>query len=364
MRLDLDTDLSDLTDPSRGRHPLPDPRNLVAALARAGIGEGTRVVAYDDAAGAVAVRLWWLLRWLGLKGCRLSCSTAGSRKWIAEERPVESGPAPVPAPHPRPLAPRVRDELTVSRDDVARARALGLVLLDARAPERYRGEVEPIDARAGHIPGAVNAPFADNLTADAAPIFRSPDELRAGFARLGVGPDDGPRVVCYCGSGVTACHDLLALELAGIRGARLYPGSWSEWMATPDSEAPPCCRRVAGTRSGSRRADARCLPRSPRPRCREFPRKEPAHAHRTSFRPDDDRRRPAGGRVRLRPDRQTGRRPRPGGRHGTDDGHDAARPGAPAAREAGREVEVREQDVDGPGRAADGDRPARWNTSP
>lgn len=230
VRLSLDDDLSDLTDPSRGRHPLPDPRHLVAALARAGIGEGTRVVAYDDAAGAVAVRLWWLLRWLGLKGVGFVLD-GGIAKWTAEGRAVGSGPAPDAAPHPRPLTPRVRDELTVSRDVVARADALGLVLLDARAPERYRGEIEPIDTRAGHIPGAVNAPFADHLSGDTAPIFRSPEELRAGFARLGVGPDDGPRIVCYCGSGVTACHDLLALELAGIRGARLYPGSWSGWIA-------------------------------------------------------------------------------------------------------------------------------------
>lgn len=233
VRLSLDSDLSDLRDPARGRHPLPDPRALVAALARAGIGEGTRVVAYDDAAGGVAVRLWWLLRWLGLKGVGVVLD-GGLAKWLAEGRPVDSGPAPVPAPHPRPLAPRVRPELTVSRDEVARAEALGLVLLDARAPERYRGEVEPIDARAGHIPGAVNAPFAANLTADAAPVYRSPEELRAAFARLGLGPRDGGRIVCYCGSGVTACHDLLALELAGIRGARLYPGSWSEWVATTD----------------------------------------------------------------------------------------------------------------------------------
>ena len=232
VRLSLDTDLSDLRDLSRGRHPLPDPRNLVAALARAGIGEGTRVVAYDDAAGGVAARLWWLLRWLGLKGVGFLLD-GGLAKWTAEERPVESGTARDPAPHPRPLAPRAREELTVSRADVARAEALGLVLLDARAPERYRGEVEPIDTRAGHIPGALNAPFAANLTGNAAPLFRSPEELRAAFARLGLGPGDGPRVVCYCGSGVTACHDLLALELAGIRGARLYPGSWSEWVAGP-----------------------------------------------------------------------------------------------------------------------------------
>ncbi len=234
VRLDLDTDLSDLSDPSRGRHPLPDPRHLVAALARAGIGEGTRVVAYDDAAGAVAVRLWWLLRWLGQQGACVVLD-GGIAKWFAEGHAVESGPTPDRAPHPRPLAPRVCDELTVQRDEVARAEAPRLVLLDARAPERYRGEVEPIDARAGHIPGAVNAPFTNNLTADTAPIFRSTEELRAGFARLGLGPDDGPRVVCYCGSGVTACHDLLALELAGIRGARLYPGSWSEWIATQDN---------------------------------------------------------------------------------------------------------------------------------
>ncbi len=239
VRLDLDRDLSDLSDPRRGRHPLPDPRDLVAALARAGIGEGTRVIAYDDQAGGVAGRLWWLLRWLGREGAA-AVLDGGLPKWLAEGRPVASGPAPAPVAHPRPLPPLVRDGLTATAEEIAREAGRGLIVLDARAAERYRGEVEPIDARAGHIPGAVSAPFADNLAPGDPPVFRSPAELRATFARLGIAPPDGPRVVCSCGSGVTACHDLLALEAAGIRGARLYPGSWSEWIALhPDAGAPP-----------------------------------------------------------------------------------------------------------------------------
>jgi len=248
--LDLDTELSDLSKPRQGRHPLPEPDDLAAALARAGIGRGTRVVAYDDQGGSTAVRLWWLLRWLDAEasGTRCAILDGGITKWVAEGRPVEGAAAPgtaVPGarpalrrPHPAPLPAVTRPELTVDASLVARAGEAGLVLLDARAPERYRGEAEPIDARAGHIPGAVSAWWGENVTAGETPVFKSPAELRARFAALGV--TDGSRAISYCGSGVTGAHNLLALELAGLRGARLYPGSWSGWVALhPDAGSPP-----------------------------------------------------------------------------------------------------------------------------
>ncbi len=241
VRLDLERDLSDLSDLSRGRHPLPRPLDLVAALARAGIGQGTLVVVYDDQAGSVAARLWWLLRWLGQEGaCALL--DGGLQAWLARGLPAESGPAAAAAPHPRPLAPMARADLAATMSEVEREAGRGLLVLDARAAERYHGQIEPIDRRAGHIPGAVSAPYAQNLTTDAVPRFRTPAQLRATYQGLGVdvARGDASRVVCYCGSGVTSCHDLVALELAGARGARLYPGSWSEWVARhPEAGQPP-----------------------------------------------------------------------------------------------------------------------------
>ncbi len=235
--LDLDTELADRSDLRRGRHPLPDPRRFAAALAARGIGRGSRIVAYDDAGGSVAARLWWMMRWIGADGaCALL--DGGIPKWIAEGRPLERGtPAPgalsaAGAPHPQPLPVALHPELMVDATTVERAQELGLILLDARAPERFSGEVEPVDARAGHIPGAISAPWGENMTDDPSPVYRPAAELRAHFEALGAPPGgDGSRLVCYCGSGVTSCHNVLALELAGIRGARLYPGSWSEWVA-------------------------------------------------------------------------------------------------------------------------------------
>jgi thiosulfate/3-mercaptopyruvate sulfurtransferase len=193
-------------------------------MGAAGIGPDTLVVAYDDQAGSVAARLWFLLRAHGHAAAAVL--DGGIPKWIAEGRPLDTA---LPAIAPRPFVARLRPELLASKEEL-RAPSASRLVIDARAAERYRGETEPIDPRAGHIPGAVNAPYTGNLTSDAQPVFRSPDALRERFVALGA---DSTEPIVYCGSGVTACHDILALHLAGLP-ARLYPGSWSEWSSNPD----------------------------------------------------------------------------------------------------------------------------------
>ena len=205
----------------RGRHPWPPPEQVARVMGAAGIGPGVRVVAYDDQAGATAARLWYVLRAHGHDD--VAVLDGGLARWLAEGRPL--APA-VPSPAPAVFTPAWRPGWVATKEDVA-GRAPGTLVLDARAGERYRGETEPIDPRAGHIPGARSAPFADNLTAGPLPVFRPAPELRARYAALGA---ENAETIVYCGSGVTACHDLLALELAGLRG-RLYAGSWSEWSA-------------------------------------------------------------------------------------------------------------------------------------
>jgi thiosulfate/3-mercaptopyruvate sulfurtransferase len=210
-------------EPGRGRHPLPDRAGFERAMREAGVGAGCAVIAYDDAGGAVAARLWWTLRYFGHE--RAAVLDGGIQAWPAPVSTVAEAPAPGDFAA---VAPRT--ELEVDYEEV-RALPAGALLLDARAGERYRGEIEPVDARAGHIPGARSAPASGNLGEDGR--FRTPDELRRRYEALGV--RDGADVVAYCGSGVSACHDLLALELAGLPGARLYPGSWSEWSSRPGS---------------------------------------------------------------------------------------------------------------------------------
>lgn len=224
--LDMDTDLADRSDLSKGRHPLPDPHKFVNALARVGIGKGKRVIAYDNTAGSNAARLWWMMRWIGDKNAAVL--DGGIIKWMAEGRPLEHGEKPVMAAREL-FEPTADKNMIVDKQTVAHAGEMGLLLLDARSPERHRGEREPIDALTGHIPGSVNVPWERNVTASITPVLRSPEELRTLYAESGV--TDPSRAVCYCGSGVTACLDILAMELAGMRGAKLYPGSWSEWIA-------------------------------------------------------------------------------------------------------------------------------------
>ncbi len=223
----LDRDLSGPKNGTNGRHPLPEPSALIATFARLGIGDNTQVVAYDQDAGMYASRLWWLLRWMG--HADVAVLDGGFAKWVAEHRPTTAGTTAGPRTTVT-FTGSPRD-MTVNANDVAR-----LVdnpewrLLDSRAPERYRGEVEPIDRVAGHIPSATNHFFKENL--DNEGRFLSVNVLRRRLqdAIAGVRPD---HVVCYCGSGVTACHDVLALEHVGLSGARLYPGSWSEWSSDP-----------------------------------------------------------------------------------------------------------------------------------
>ena len=211
--MDLDSELA--SEPGeRGRHPLPDAEVFQAAARRAGIGPDTLVVAYDEAAEGGAARLWWLLRHFGHE--QVVVLDGALRGWRAEGDPLEAGEERIR------LGAFVAAEL---EGDTAEAEGLiGPVLLDARAPERFRGEVEPIDPMAGHIPGAVNLPFAE-LAPDGR--FLAPEELRARFEAAGAVP--GRELVAYCGSGVTACVLLLAAAVAGLEPGRLYPGSWSEW---------------------------------------------------------------------------------------------------------------------------------------
>lgn len=222
----LDRDLSGRPNGSNGRHPLPEAGALGETLGRLGIGGDTQVVAYDQGSGMFASRLWWLLRWLGHE--RAAVLDGGFAKWLSEGRPIEAGRTTPPR---RPFEGRTQPHRLVDARQVAAAVGRsGWRLIDARAPARYRGEIEPLDRVPGHIPGAVNRPFTDNV--DAAGTFRPPAGLRADFeAAAGGVPMD--HVICYCGSGVTACHNLLALEHAGLPGAKLYAGSWSEWSSDP-----------------------------------------------------------------------------------------------------------------------------------
>lgn len=223
--VDLDAELA-AAPGTAGRHPLPDPGVFGAALRRAGVTADRPVVVYDAGPATSAARAWWLLRWAGHGDVRVL--DGGLAAWraaglaVTVEVPLAGGGDFEPVPGQLP---------TLDAAGAAKLARTGL-LLDARAGERYRGEVEPVDPRAGHIPGAVSAPTTENVGPDGR--FRPPAELAARFAALGA---DGRETGVYCGSGVTAAHELLALETAGLGGAALYPGSWSEWSADPANPA-------------------------------------------------------------------------------------------------------------------------------
>jgi len=223
----LDEDLSSPITPRTGRHPLPDPNALARKLGAWGIDESKQVVVYDDTFGAMASRLWWLLRWLGHESVALL--DGGYPKWVREKNPVTPE---APVVHQTTFYPRVNNTFWVNADFVERVRQdEAFVVFDARAEERFRGEVEPLDKVAGHVPGAVNAMYEDNL--DVSGEFLSAEELRERYLDLlgGVVPN---QAIHMCGSGVTACHNVLAMEHAGLPGARLYAGSWSEWITDPN----------------------------------------------------------------------------------------------------------------------------------
>jgi len=221
--VDLDSVLADAPSPSCGRHPLPSPEAFARGLGVAGIAEDEVVVAYDEGPGVIAARLAWMLRTIGQPAAVLD---GGLGAWTGEIEDGEVSRPPVRrAPRPWPSERLADAELTARL-----SRSPDAVVLDARDPERYRGDVEPIDPRAGHIPGAISLPFAHNLDADGR--LRPTDELRVRFAETGV--LDAVEVVAYCGSGVTACHDLLVLEHVDGRSGRLYSGSWSAWSSDPE----------------------------------------------------------------------------------------------------------------------------------
>jgi thiosulfate/3-mercaptopyruvate sulfurtransferase len=220
---DLERDLSGPVTADSGRHPLPERQPLEATFGLMGISSSHQVVAYDDAGGAYAARLWWLLRWMGHAG--VAVLNGGLQAWVAGGRSLEPGKVVAPRARFMPGSPLMR---TVEAHDIEH----GAVerLLDARGAERYNAEVEPVDTVAGHIPGAVNHPYTLNL--DPAGRFIDGVRLRERLlTTLGAAAPD--QAAAMCGSGVTACHLLLALEIAGLRGAALYPGSWSEWIRDP-----------------------------------------------------------------------------------------------------------------------------------
>jgi thiosulfate/3-mercaptopyruvate sulfurtransferase len=220
-----DRDLSAPKTGRNGRHPLPDPAACAAVFGRLGIDAGKQVVAYDQGVGMYAAHLWWMLRSLGHDA--VAVLDGGYALWTREGRPVTTEtPAFKAADFPARGVPATVDAAAVAASLATRS----LLLIDGRARERYRGDVEPFDPVAGHIPGAVNRPFPENLDADGR--FKTAARLAAEFGALTAGHGAGA-VVHYCGSGISACHNLLAMTHAGLAPTRLYPGSWSEWCADP-----------------------------------------------------------------------------------------------------------------------------------
>lgn len=224
--LHLDRDLSAQKTGNNGRHPLPSAASFSQTLRRIGVDQGQTIVIYDDAGGMIAARLWWMLRWCGIFSAGVL--NGGWQKWCAEQRPTS---AERPSVTPSEFSAGGNRHAWVDVDYVQQHLARDdMLLLDARSAERFRGENETLDPVGGHIPGARNHFFQHNL--DARACFKSAGELRSQFHTL-LGDCPPQQVIHQCGSGVTACHNLLAMEVAGLHGSRLYPGSWSEWCADP-----------------------------------------------------------------------------------------------------------------------------------
>ena len=220
----LDRDLSAPLTGRNGRHPLPEMQDFIRFLEKSGVAPTDTVVCYDAGPGSYAARLWWMLRWVG--HAQAAVLNGGFARWVAEGRPVTAD------------APLITGTKYKTKPERSRSVALAtverqlkrLALLDARAPARYRGEQEPIDPVAGRIPGAKNRFNSENVNADG--TFKSPEELKAAFQSV-IGERKPSEIVHYCGSGVAACHNALAMEIAGLPGSRVYIGSWSEWSADP-----------------------------------------------------------------------------------------------------------------------------------
>jgi thiosulfate/3-mercaptopyruvate sulfurtransferase len=220
----LERDLSAPKTGRNGRHPLPDPAAFTAWLGRQGLKSSDQVVCYDAGNGSMAARLWWMLRWIGHDA--VAVLDGGLAKWLAEKRPLT---AQVPS-FPATDYPLRSNASAIDVSELEKRRA-ELVLVDARAPARYRGEQEPIDPIAGHIPGARNRFNADNVSPQG--TFKHPEQLKTELKAV-IGERAPSDVVHYCGSGVAACHNLLAMEIAGLPGGKLYAGSWSEWITDPN----------------------------------------------------------------------------------------------------------------------------------
>ena len=222
----LDANLSGAKNGSNGRHPLPDPQYFARILSAWGIDHQTQVVVYDDSFGAIAVRLWWMLRWLGHDAVALL--DGGLPTWQREQRAIS---ADAPQVIPKQFVPHIRSEMAVGADAVLDASRNGsAVIVDARSEMRFIGEIEPLDPVAGHVPHAKSSPFDDNLSM--AGTLMTAEELRELYGNLLDGKPP-QQVIHMCGSGVTACHNILAMEIAGLTGSKLYAGSWSEWVADP-----------------------------------------------------------------------------------------------------------------------------------
>jgi thiosulfate/3-mercaptopyruvate sulfurtransferase len=224
--LHMDDDLSGPKNGRNGRHPLPDQRDFAARMAALGLTRSKHAVVYDDAGGMMASRLWWMLRWLGMG--RVMMLDGGYPKWLREGRPVTAQvPVPIPARNDFVLEAGMTVDAGFVLSHLGDSAG---VVLDARSPERYLGEQEPLDPVAGHIPGALNRPFGQNLGADGR--FKPADQLRSEFEQL-LGGRDPATVVHHCGSGVSAVPNVIAMELAGLGPTALYAGSWSEWCRDP-----------------------------------------------------------------------------------------------------------------------------------
>lgn len=219
---DLEKDLSDQVGKHGGRHPLPNPKHLAFKLGNSGIDHTKTVIAYDDQNGAMAARFWWLLRYYGHQNAAVL--NGGFSNWVDKGFPVTSD---IPQPHSAQFVPNIHHDWIVPMAGVKNLPE-GEPLIDSRAANRYRGEVEPMDAKAGHIPGAENWFWEDNLKDGK---WMSSAELKERFKPL----DKKARVTVYCGSGVTACANILAMTHAGLKNVRLYPGSWSDWVSYPDN---------------------------------------------------------------------------------------------------------------------------------